>query len=81
MIRTLAIVQRGLISFAFCGRCNARFASKLLSPLRAKNDIQEKYASHRCGEVEGTPASRVDGLQSGSRTPARSDGKTASPAW
>ena len=39
------LVQRGLTSFAVCGRCNRRFESKFLNLSRAHNDIREKYKS------------------------------------
>ena len=48
---TLTIHHHGLTSFAVCGRCNGRFGSNLLSTLKAKNDIQEKYSNYRCGRV------------------------------
>jgi hypothetical protein len=54
-IRTLTIVQRGLTSFAVCGRCNGRFESKFLNRFKAKHDIQEKYEAHKCREVEDFP--------------------------
>ncbi len=53
----LTIHHHGLTSFAFCGRCNGRFGSNLLSTLKAKNDIQEKYANHVCGRGVHGPQS------------------------
>ncbi len=46
MIPRLTIYQHGLTSFVVCGLC------KFLDSSKAKNEIQEKYANHKCGEGE-----------------------------
>jgi hypothetical protein len=55
--RTLpGIMQRGLISFAVCGRCHAQFESKCLNLSKARVEIQAKYDEHRCKSEDPSPA-------------------------
>jgi hypothetical protein len=54
MTRTLTIVQQGLVSFSVCKRCNGRFESKLLNLFKVKKDLLEKYALHKCREVQAS---------------------------
>jgi len=51
MARTLTIFQHGPTSFAVCGRCNGKSESKLLDLLKATEEIQDKYESHKCKRV------------------------------
>ena len=58
MARPITIIQRGLISYTICVRCNSKLESKYLDWQRATEEIRRKYASHPCRKPEVAGALR-----------------------